>query len=200
MGPYTVNNIKVSYKLEEEEELKDLTLKEFAESHTAVTKITGNFFVLRDEFVYVIFYTGHVNCTKLKNLQDIELSRKFLRLTFPRYNVSEGRVDNIVASGRVNDGERINLFIFSQFLNRCSIPHHFNPQHFPGLNVKFGDVTFVVFTSGKYIAVGSKSHDKLRFDYERFHDRVDCFRKWSVRESKQKCSTEGRLASGTHTG
>jgi len=177
MRTYKVNNIKVSFKLEERRELERIaTLRQFARDSQAVSKISGNFFVLRDDFVYVIFYTGHVNCMKLKTPEDVELSKEFLKITFPSYCVSEAVVDNIVASGCLPQLERLNLFNWSTYLSRHRVAHHFNPQLFPGLCVKFGGVTFICFTSAKYIAVGSKSHADLQREYDAFYDRVTEFK------------------------
>lgn len=173
MFPYSVNNIKVSYKVvcpSLPELLSELSVEKDAK------KTTNNFFVLRQlGFVYVIFYTGHVNCTKLKTLDDVEKSKQlFLRLSV-KCEVTNCRIDNITASGKVSPGSRLNLFSFCSFLKKEGIAHNFDPHKFPGLNFKLMSVTFILFNSGKFILVGGKSVTRLHLIINVFSKYIEKF-------------------------
>jgi len=143
MFTYKVNNIKVSYKLN----ASFLKLKLIALSkEIEVSKKSNNFFVLRKNgFVFIIFYTGHVNCTKLLTSNEIESSKSVLIQSVKECSVTETKIDNITASGSIFD------------LKVNSVKHRYNPHRFPGLNFKLYGVTFLVFNSGKFILIGGKS-------------------------------------------
>ena len=161
MFTYKVNNIKVSYKLN----ASFLKLKLIALSkEIEVSKKSNNFFVLRKNgFVFIIFYTGHVNCTKLLTSNEIESSKSVLIQSVKECSVTETKIDNITASGSIFDnhsiasGRKINLFKLCSFLKVNNVKHRYNPHRFPGLNFKLYGVTFLVFNSGKFILIGEKS-------------------------------------------
>lgn len=161
MFPYKVNNIKVSYKLNASFlKLRLLTLS----SEVEVSKKSNNFFVLRKNgFVYIIFYNGHVNCTKLVTLDEIESSKSVLIQYLKECSVSETKIDNITASGSVfnsNNTEKkrkLNLFKLCAYLKEKNVKHRYNPHRFPGLNFRLYNVTFLIFNSGKFIVIGGKS-------------------------------------------
>lgn len=151
---HRVNNIKISFKIQNSPEF---FLRSFARSSSSVSKVDGNFFVLRDKYVYVIFFSGHVNCTKLRTLSEIDEARAVLDgHLLGAFDFSPPEVDNISASGVAGIGS-LNLRKFAGFLRDEKLPFRFNPERFPGLNFRLNDVTFVLFSSGKFLAVGSKS-------------------------------------------
>lgn len=162
MIPYRVNNIKISFKLKCPNVEKRLRL--FAKTSADISKIDGNFFVLRREFVYVVFFTGHVNCTKLKTPLDFAECRKVLLRALQQKDIIECsllplRIDNISSSGDIE--KRVSLVGLCTFLSERSLPFRFNPQKFPGLCWRIEPVSFTVFTSGKFIAVGARSLSDL---------------------------------------
>jgi len=172
MDRCTVNSIKISYKIKTNDAEK--LLHNFAQDSSHVTKVRSNFFVLRNQFVYVIFFSGHVNGMKLKTDEDIANSQNCLRDCLTNCELTTPVIDNIAASGILR-GSSINLFKFSEFLEELKIPHHFNPQSFPGLNLRIGSVTFVVFASNKYLAVGSKTRTQLENGCRTFEEYVSRF-------------------------
>lgn len=155
---HRVNNIKISFKIESSSEY---FLRSFARESHLVSKTDGNFFVLRDRFVFVIFFTGHVNCTKLRTFLDIEEARSLLdRHLLGAFEFSRSVVDNISASGSTG-ANPLNLRKFASYLGEQNLPCKYNPERFPGLNFRLSDTTFVLFRSGKFLAVGSRSLSSL---------------------------------------
>lgn len=156
MLPFTVNNIKASCKIISATVSRDL--RELASKSSLVTKTRGNFFVLRKDFVFIIFYTGHVNCTKLKLVTDIEKARTYLESLIDKSVVTTPKIDNITTSGASHPSSGgVNLFKLCQYLKDRGISYRFKPHRFPGLNFKIGGATIIIFTSGKFIAVGTQS-------------------------------------------
>ena len=174
MPSYRVNNIKISFKLNVPD--SRTFLRYIAVTSPYVTKIEGNFFVLRSTFVYVIFYTGHVNCTKLTELSDIEKCQSLLKRliqedSYPsdehhQCETSSAIVDNICSSGTVD--QRVKLVRFTDYLKLKEVGFRYNPQTFPGLSVKINNVSFTLFNSGKFIAVGAKSYVDLAIHVDIF--------------------------------
>lgn len=155
---HRVNNIKVSFKIDG---ASQFFLRQFAQSSPLVSKVDGNFFVLRDRFVFVIFFTGHVNCTKLRTLTEIDEAKQILDdHLLGSWDFSASKVDNISASG-FSGVNRLNLRKFGDFLKVQNLNFKYNPERFPGLNFRISGVTFVLFASGNFLAVGSKSLSDL---------------------------------------
>lgn len=154
-----VNNIKVSCKIEGDNIRNHL--KEFSKSSKLVTLVKNNFFVLRQRYVYVIFFAGHVNITKLKSKKDVRRAQKILLLSVgSSLSITTPEIDNISASGVAKSGP-INLFTLAKYLNERNYKFRFNPHRFPGLNLRIKTATFVIFTSGKFVLVGTKSKKEL---------------------------------------
>ena len=177
---YDITNIKVSCKIYGDN--VGGHLREKAKTNENVHKQYGNFFVLRQEFVYIIFYTGHVNCTKLKTDRDVFKAKEVLEnFLGSKFYVSKLRVDNISACGdfaklsTAEFADTFNLLLFKKYLQRIIVPNRFNPQSFPGLNFKVGRATFVVFTSGKFICVGSDSFSGLSIAVNLFTKHIRAF-------------------------
>ena len=173
---YSVNNIKISLTFEGE--FRESVLRQYAKTSPFVTKKCGNFFVVREKFVFIIFYKGHVNCTKLKDMDDITQVRAFLKTQLPTLELKAcSIIDNITASGRIR-GTELNLFRFSTYLSQDGRPHHYNPTCFPGLSTRIGRVTFILFRSGKYIAIGAKSLQQLNHCVLDLHLLLSTYDEW----------------------
>lgn len=171
---HRVNNIKISFKIEN---FPEYFLRSFARNSSHVSKVDGNFFVLRDKFVFVIFFTGHVNCTKLRTLSEIDEARNLLDGHFlGAFGFSPPEVDNISASGFIGF-DSLNLRKFAKFLESEELPYKFNPERFPGLNFRLKGITFVIFSSGKFLAVGSRSLTTLSILVGLFSKYVEKFSK-----------------------
>lgn len=173
-----INNLKASCKITG----NDVRTKLVALSKTSgkVSKRererNGNFFVLRDKFVFTIFFTGHVNCTKLKNFQEFTEAQTILNNHLENVDISVLKTDTISANG-ILKGPPVNLFRLSNYFKSAAIHSHFNPEKFPGLNCRINDSsTFIVFQSGKYISVGAKTAERLTNDNEAFRKHISQFR------------------------
>ena len=172
MCSYKVNNIKISCRILGE----NITnrLKDFSQNSNLVSTKLGNFFVLRQKFVFIIFYSGHVNCTKIKSMTQIPEVMQKLNELFPDLQVNYTQTDNISASG-VLLNSKINLFELSQHFKDNSQAHHFNPQLFPGLYTKYNSATFIIFKTGKFVCVGTKSISELEQVCEKFEENINKF-------------------------
>lgn len=148
-----VNNIKASCKVKNSD--VGAKLKEFSINSSLVTLKKSNFFVLRDKFVYIIFYTGHINITGIKAFHEINQSKGEIKAHL-NLDIGEPRIDNITLSGSVKG--KVNLFSFSSILQQNRLDFGFNPHKFPGLNFRPTSCpgTVVLFSSGKFILVGIK--------------------------------------------
>lgn len=177
MTSYTVNNIKVSFKACSTDIRSDL--KRICQSSKFVTKRDINFFVLRKTFVYIAFFTGHINCTKLRSLEDLQCCQEefgtfFDSITRGKLELKAPIVDNISASGSIAQS-RINLQRLALFLQSINQKVRFNPETFPGLSFRISPVTFTIFTSGKFIAVGAQRYVDLAISISLFFKFIQQF-------------------------
>ena len=157
-----VNNIKASCKVQG----KNISskLKVFEKGRISVTKRKSNFFVLRDKFVYIIFYTGHVNITGVRSRDTVNEARVYLSVLIKNLDLtlSQSVIDNICLSGSLSRG--LNLVSFSDQLQQDCVSFCYNPRKFPGLSfpsTNNNSGTTIVFTSGKFIIVGLKHEDAI---------------------------------------
>ena len=160
-----IRNIKFSFRLKSAENLQN-RLKALVCSNNI--KFHGNFAVLRLPYgVFSIWYGGFFNCTKQKNLQVFAkcLYKLGDLLKFnPEIDCLNIKANNISATGKVNIPQSI---LFSDLISSlnldnalCSIRYDLNS--FPGAVLKFRAGTFILFKSGKYISVGSKSPKRIK--------------------------------------
>lgn len=165
-----VNNVKASSKLEAEDIRVKLREVYRVSPLVSKNKKCVNFFVVRKRFVFSVFYTGHVNCTKLRNFSELEEARCELSSIFPFAHVSPLKIDNISANGQLVS--KINLFNFGVYLRKQGQDFHFNPQRFPGLIFKVHKGSITVFRSGKYIIVGTNTVSNLEESRTQLEDYV----------------------------
>jgi len=174
-----INNIKASIKVKGPNVRRFIF--ELGERNARVSKKEVNFFVLRDKFVYVIFYSGHINCTKLKTIWDFIEAKLYIAKLFNAgsefYTVETSSIDNISASGDVlkkfehrkwlldrkkkREVRFYSLHQLSKLLRKASYKSRYNPQRFPGLTTKINRISFTLFNTGKFIAVGANNVKKL---------------------------------------
>lgn len=135
-----------------------------------VSKRKQSFFVLRpDEFVYCIYYSGHINVTGLKRLDDVRKSCLFLRRELS-LNILEGsaKIDNITSATEVQSDQYFNLTRFvsqlaasafySTACSRCKIVGLcYNKQVFPGAFIRTDIGTILFFNTNKVVCVGTKT-------------------------------------------
>ena len=159
MDPVMVQNVKCSFILKNcEQSIKNLSLTDL------VAKKENSFYVLKSKFVYTIFYSGHVNCTKIP--EPSKVSEAFfhlfhlLKLECPFSKVLKAvKIDNLVASGRIS--KYISPANFAIFLQEKGEKVHYNPQRFPGACLKLEKGCMLFFRSGKLVFAGLKTIQDL---------------------------------------
>ena len=130
-------------------------------SVTRFQKKTASFFIVRDKFIYTIFYTGHINCTGIKRLSDINesVSRLMSQLNLTLDQVKTVKIDSILAASRISN--YVNLTSFAHFLRQRNYSVQYNPQRFPGLCIRKFPGCVLTFISGKVIFSGPNSEEIL---------------------------------------
>lgn len=140
-------------------------------------KLVNNFAVLRNRYVYTIFRNGSVNVTKIGCECDVQAAlTHFEELLQICANANDVIIiDNVQASG--NLFTHIVLLKFKDFLRRHTrLPVAYNPEHFPGMNIKFLKWgTILLFASGKYSIVGAKNIVNCRKIYVATRIMLDTF-------------------------
>jgi TATA-box binding protein (TBP) (component of TFIID and TFIIIB) len=163
-GP-TVKNVKGSFRLSNSvhlnEKANELELKEYN------IKRFHNFFVLRSQYVYIVFYSGFVNVTGVKAIEEFPISvTNFLNIfDFENSDIIEPpKIDNLTASGLFN----INPMFLSKLANCFHkedgiVKVTYKPVFFPSVIVKYITIgTIMIYGSGRYNIVGSKSVDCIK--------------------------------------
>ena len=97
----------------------------------------------------------HVNVTKLTKFLDIARSIEIIKnlIKFPKESTFTYKVDNLTAVGKFKTN--VNLL---QTIEKCNIGlTRFNPEKFPGLFIKSGKGTLILFSTGSFVIVGGKN-------------------------------------------
>lgn len=154
-----ITNVKISFKLAN---CTYQFLKSIPAKFNNVSKTFPSFFVWRAHgYVYVIFFTGHVNVTSIQGLNRVPdaiyclLTDFKLDVTpFPKWTC-----DNITADGYINLKQKLDLSDVCRKLRNSETfaKIRFNTQRFPGCFIKTIYGTILFFNSGKYVLVGIKS-------------------------------------------
>ena len=158
-----INNIKVSCTLSGPNIFE--VLKKISSTQNSVTKQRSNFFVLRCKFVYIIFYTGHVNITGARDFDQVETAKcELIRIiSNSLISINKTVIDNICLSGSLNTS--FDLITFADYLRSIDRDFCFNPRRFPGLSVtsiERESGTFLIFASGKFVLVGVKNESEIK--------------------------------------
>lgn len=163
-----VKNIKISVKAAD----PVAAISDIARLHPQfVSKRKQSFFVLRpDEFVYCIYYTGHINVTGLKHLEDVRKSCLFLRCELSLEIVDGSiKIDNITSCTRLRSNHYFNLTRFMTELaatSKCESDSSrecrilglcYNKQIFPGAFVRTDIGTILFFNTNKVVCVGTRT-------------------------------------------
>lgn len=138
-----------------------------------ISKTKQSFFVLRHgPVVYSIFYTGHVNCTGIRDLNKLSHYVSDLERMIGLGAATDPVIDNITSCQALESNEsRFNLLHFccrvavlrTDYDPDCRITKvRFNRETFPGgiLNTNRG--TCLLFASRKCVFVGTKSLHETR--------------------------------------
>jgi TATA-box binding protein (TBP) (component of TFIID and TFIIIB) len=159
-----INNIKFGFTIKPPSlYLSKLDyLSEFFE-----VKRSGNIVTLRTEdFVFIIFTSGHINATGVRSTHLISECVDFFLTIFSLPHKVESidiRIDNISASTSLNRPSRPAIEVLSKIANRHSGRISFNQESFPGvtINLKYG--TIIIFMSCKVNVVGVKRESNLSY-------------------------------------
>lgn len=125
----------------------------------------GNFCVLRNVYVYIIFWSGYINITKIPNVRHVKASVRHLMTLFKNEKLfidpSSIRIHNISASGQFS--EKHNLKILSQHFkkSRKALRVKLNLIFFPGLFIRYKGGTCTIFQNGKYTILGCKNYTRI---------------------------------------
>jgi TATA-box binding protein (TBP) (component of TFIID and TFIIIB) len=152
---YTITNVKVSVKSTPIALSNVLKLE-------GVIKTYNNFIVLQSKYTYTIFKTSklsenHINITKIPKLEKIEDAIENLK-QHVQFSTKKVTVDNIIASIKL--GYRIDLVSVCE--KKLFESMKYNSDIFPGLYVKFGIGTAILFHSGRIVLVGVKNEKDLQ--------------------------------------
>ena len=134
----------------------------------SITKRKTSFVVIRDSIlgnsVLCCFFSGHINVTGVKCVQDIEktLCNISSYFGFRPSDFAPVCIDNItstVTSAKLKS--RINLFVLSKHIKTLDLPIvkkiTYKKQSFPGLFIKTRIGLILWFNSNSITCVGSKS-------------------------------------------
>lgn len=154
----TIRNLKIGVNISIRK-YKEWTLKK----STLNVVNHSNYSVIRDVFVYIIFWSGdYVNVTKIPSSSDIDKSvqhfKKILKIKHCKYTIT---IHNICASGKFI--RPYNLKRLHRFLKQCDLNAKIklNQSIFPALYVKFKSGTCIIFQNGKYTVVGCDSEKQI---------------------------------------
>ena len=174
---YRINNFKISFKLQY---YSRRCLSRLLSRHASRITLFANFSVLRSSvFVYTLFESGHVNCTKISDVTSIGRAILHLLRLFPgrghRHRTPKViglSLDNISAHGTLWESSKFLAKVKRHLKAKYGLDSQYNPQKFPGLSVRINGTTFVLFQNGKFLAVGSKSTKLLKENYTTFRNYV----------------------------
>lgn len=129
-------------------------------------KKKGNIVTLRTEdYVFIIFTSGHINATGVKSLDLIEDCLDFFLTIFSLpYSNSDinVRIDNISASCFLGHPLHVGIDALRDITKVHQGTLSFNQEAFPGITINLPWGTLIIFTSGKINAVGVKKKTNLR--------------------------------------
>lgn|SRR5574343_23050 len=154
-----VRNIKLSVKINKCP--LDIVIKRLEEKKISF-KNFGNFVSFTKKFSFVVFKPSsngltHINVTKVPSFGvPIEKCLKRLRKLL-REKIVSYKVDNIIATSDLH--KKISLHKVSQMK---TINILYNSERFPGLFLKFGEGTTILYHSGKVVIVGCKTVKRIK--------------------------------------
>ncbi len=157
---YDIVNVKFSFQLH-----NILNIRNLLKTLDSVVH-HSNYSVIRPKhrkIVFIVFYSGYVNCTGLKTQEDIPAALALFQEVSGPSNICFGKVkiDNIAATSHL--GKKISLTSLKpprgEVTQVC-----YNPERFAGAHVKLNKGgCCIVFENGKVVLVGAKSDSYLRY-------------------------------------
>lgn len=159
---YTINNIKVSFKIE----LIPLdNVQERLLSKRISFKIFHNYYVFKISSYHCVLFkenemkkNNHLNVTKILSLNEIGDLHLAIEKVFKK-KILQFRVDNIMATTSL--GHPIVLKNLAQ--NQLRNIAKYNCETFPGLFLKYNEGTLILFHSGKIVIVGCRCEKDIKW-------------------------------------
>lgn len=165
---FEIKNIKISLKIEELS--LNSVLNQFKIENISF-KIKSNYIIIKDKFVFIFFksknsFVNHINITQISNINfindSIELLKEKIFKTLP-FTILKQQIDNLTATCDVKK-EIDQVKILNKVKNIYNI--RYNKEKFPGLFVKVGFGTFIIFHTGKVNLVGCQNLFQLPFLFD----------------------------------
>ena len=128
-------------------------------------KRSGNIATLRTEdFVFIIFTSGHINATGVRSTdlisECVDFFLTIFSLPYPVESI-DIRIDNISASTSLARPRRPAIEALGEIASRHSGRISFNQEAFPGVTINLQYGTLIIFMSGKVNVVGVKKESNL---------------------------------------
>ena len=155
----SVKNIKISFKL-----ITKNLLEKIKKTLNINVIFYHNFVVLRDIFVYVIFHSGFVNCTKIPDKTSCRTAIQHLKKILNIKANLKYKIDNLTASGKFE--KKIFLPAIRKYFLENKYYVSFHPNQFAGASVKVKRATIILFFSGSYCIVGAKKVHQIHKIFE----------------------------------
>lgn len=158
---YTVNNIKVSFKIQA------ISL-DIVQNRLIANKISfriyHNYYVFKIKSFHCVLFkenkiwnNNHLNVTKIKSVRKIKQVKQLIFKLFKKKVIST-KIDNIMATSCMKNA--INLKQLAQ--NQLRHIAKFNIETFPGLFLKYKEGTLILFHSGKIVIVGCRRKKDIK--------------------------------------
>lgn len=116
--------------------------------------------------VYTVFHSGHVNVTGVRNFTHLDRAvERVNALLDCSITPADIKINNITASGKIL---RLNFRRVWQYAKtQPGMTFNYHPGQFPGGCLRQeGKSTVTIFSSGKYIIIGSKSQEQIQETFE----------------------------------
>ena len=159
-GEVHIKNVKISIYLHLRPDIID-KIRDFSITEQKLKK-TASFVIFRDiNFIYTIFFSGHINCTRIKHPRLIPnaTERILSKLRLLESDLKNVVTDSILAVAKISN--YICMVSFAKYLKQNNFNVQFNPQRFPGICVRKPGGCILTFVSGKVVFTGFKSEEKI---------------------------------------
>lgn len=117
----------------------------------------------------LIFNSGRIICTGSRSEEEANAAIQKLVETLRAKGLNvvdpETKVENVVVS--TNMGRGLNI---EELAKR--FPISYQPERFPGASLKQGDKTFLLFSSGRVVCVGSKNLEEAKRQLEKLAEEL----------------------------
>lgn len=112
--------------------------------------------------VYTLFQSGFVNCTGLRNINEVKNAVKSFRSWFDLDNVQNYKIDCL--SAHCNTGRKVDLCAIRVIEEEDGpvMTVSFCPERFPGCIIRFPRGSATVYGNGKITFVGGRSDKDIR--------------------------------------